>query len=367
MANTRSKKPAKTKPAEAKPAKAEAKSAEAAKPKKIKKIFSRIKNGRPGKVKLHKSFRRSYHEDYQRGLEVPGLMAHAAATFKMIFKNWKIFACLILVIMILNMVLVGLMSESTYTEFQEILDETNLQLAGGEIGNVAKASLLLISTITTGGLSGESSESAVVFAIILFLVTWLTTIFILRHRFAGHKIKLRDALYNAMTPFISTLIVFMVILFQCLPIVLLIIVYSTALATDFLATPFYALVFFIFAVAMILWSGYLVSGSLMGLVSISAPGLYPFRAIHTASDLMAGRRVRFIIRLFYLFVVLIFTWVFVALPLILLDLWLKSSFAWLTGFPFVPLVLLFLTCFTMIYVATYLYLYYRWMLNYDED
>ena len=335
--------------------------------KKIKNFLKKLKTGRPGRVKLHKSFRRSYREDYNRELEVPGLLAHAIATFKMIFKNWKIFLCLIITIMILNILLVGLMSESTYREFQEILDETNLTLAGGEIGNVAKASLLLISTITTGGLSGESSESAAVFAIILFLITWLTTIFILRHRFAGHKIKLRDALYNAMTPIISTLVVFLIILIQCIPIIVLVIIYSVALVTDFLSTPFYALVFFIFASAMILWSGYLISGSLMGLVSISAPGLYPLKAIHAASDLMAGRRVRFIIRLLYLFVVLILTWVFVALPLILIDLGLKSSFEWLAGFPFVPLVLLFLTCFTMIYIATYLYLYYRWMLNYDED
>lgn len=334
---------------------------------KIKNLKARAEERRKGRVILHHSFRRSYREDYTRKLEVPGLLSHAFAAFRMIFKNWKIFLCLLITVMILNILLVGLMSESTYTEFQDILDETNLELAGGKIGNVAKACLLLISTITTGGLSGESSESAVVFAVIIFLVTWLTTIFILRHRFAGHQVKLRDALYNSMTPIISTLIVFLVIVLQCFPLIVLIVVYSVAMATGFLSTPFYALVFFIFAAAMILWSGYLVSSSLMALVSVSAPGLYPFRAIHAASDLMAGRRTRFIIRVLYLFVVLAFIWMIVALPLILIDLALKSSFSWLVGFPFIPLVLLALTCFTMVYIATYFYLYYRWMLNYDED
>ena len=89
------------------------------------------------------------------------------------------------------------------------------------------------------------------FLYILFLIIWLSTIFILRHRLAGHKIKLRDALYNAMTPLVSTFLVFIVALIQCIPIFILIIVYSAAVQTEFLSTPFYALVFFIFAAVMI--------------------------------------------------------------------------------------------------------------------
>ena len=318
------------------------------------------------RIKLHKSFRRSYTEDYRRELEVPGLLAHAIATFKAIFKNWKIFLPLLLIAITLNIILVGMMNESTYKQIQDVLDEAHHQLAGGEIGSVAKASLILISTVTTGGLSGDSGESSVVFGVLIFLVMWLCTIFILRHRFAGHKVKLRDALYNSMTPLISTLMVFLIILFQCIPLLILTIVYSTAVSTEFLTMPFYALIFFIFAAAMVLLSGYLLSSSIIALVAVSAPGLYPMRAIRTASDLMAGRRIRFIIRLIYLFIVMIFVWVMVGLPLVLLDFWLKSSIDWLAGFPFIPLVLLTLTCFCVIYMTTYLYLYYRWMLNYDE-
>lgn len=367
MAKRPSKKPAKTKPAAKTKPVTKTKPVAKAEPKKMKKVFSRIKNGRPDKVKLHKSFRRSYREDYTRKLEVPGLIAHAVATLKAIFKNWKIFLGLLIITIILNIVLVGLMNEATYRQFEEVLDQTNYELAGGKISNVLKATLIMISTITTGGLSGDSSESAVVFSVLIFLMVWLCTIYILRHRFAGHAIKLRDALYNSMSPLISTLVVFLIILVQCIPLFILLIVYATAVTTDFLATPFYALVFFIFASAMILLSGYLLSSSIVALTAVSAPGLYPFHALRTASDLMAGRRVRFIIRLIFLFLSLLFIWVVVTIPLILLDFWLKASFDWLAGFPFIPLVLLTMTCFTMFYLTTYLYLYYRWMLNYDED
>lgn len=316
------------------------------------------------KISPHRSFKRSYREDYVRGLEVPGMMYHIFATFRIIFKNWKLFLPLMVIAVILNALFVGIMDEANYVQFQDIMDQTSVEVAGGDIGNVAKAGLLLISTVTTGGLSGESSEAAVVFGVLIFLVLWLTTIYLLRHRLAEHKVKLRDGLYNAMTPLISTLLVFVVAVIQCIPIFLLVVVYSAAVQTEFLATPFYALVFFIFAALMVVISGYLLSGTLMALVAVSAPGLYPMKALRTASELMMGRRVKLILRLVALILVLGLTWVMVMLPLILFDMFMKQ-FEWTAGIPFVPICLTAMTCYTCIYVATYLYLYYRWMLKND--
>ena len=323
-----------------------------------------LKEKKAKRVILHKSFRRSYREDYKRDLKVPGIMHHLFLSFKVIFKNWKLFLPLIIISAILSVVFVGLMSESTYQQFQEVLDQTSEQMGTGDIGNVAKAGLLLISTITTGGLSGESSEAATVFAVLIFLIIWLSTIFILRHRMAGHKIKLRDALYNGMTPLISTFLVFLVALIQCIPIFILIIVYSAAVQTEFLNTPFYALLFFIFAALMLILSGYLLSSSLIAFVAVSAPGLYPMKALNTASDLMAGRRIRFILRIIALVLALAVVWVLVMMPLIVFDLLMKQ-FEWTAGIPFVPICLLVMTCFTGIYVTAYLYLYYRFVLGYD--
>lgn len=333
----------------------------------LKKFFKdmakKIKN-RPRVPYSHRSFKRSYREDYKHEIKIPGTMHHAASTFKIVFKNWKLFLPLITIAVVAAIVFVGLMSESTYQQFQEVLDQTTEQVEAGDIGVVAKSGLLLISTITTGGLSGEASESGTVFAILIFLILWLTTIFILRHRLAGHKIKLRDALYNAMTPLISSFVIFMVTVIQCIPILLLIIVYSAAYKTDFLATPLYALAFFIFAVLMILLSGYMLSSSLMALIAVSVPGLYPMRALRTASELMMGRRIKFVLRVVSLVLILAVTWVAIMLPLIMFDLFMKQ-FEWTKEIPFVPVCLLIMTCFTGVYITAYLYLYYRWTLGYD--
>ena len=257
------------------------------------------------RVSPHKSFRRTYREDYVRETNTPGIIHHLMASLKMFFKNWKLFVPLMIIAVVMNVLFVGLMSESNYVQFQDILDETSAQVSGKDIGSAAKAGLLLISTITTGGLSGEASEVSIVFGVLIFLTLWLTTIFLVRHLMAGHKVKLRDGLYNAMTPLISTLLVFVVAVIQCIPIFLLVIAFSAAMATDFLATPFYAFLFFVFAAVMILISAYLLSSSLIALIAVSAPGMYPMQALRTSSELMMGRRVKFVIRLVALAIALV--------------------------------------------------------------
>ena len=332
-----------------------------------KKLQTKIQSKRAGHVHLHKTFKRSYREDYQRKTETPGLLSHAMTTFQLIFKHWKTFFALIAIMTVTYIVLVGLLSEDLYQQFQASIDETSAGLAQGQIGNFAKAGLLLISTITTGGLDTGMGEVQTVFMIALFLIMWLVTIYLLRHFLAGGKPKLRDALYDALGPFISTLLVFVVIFIQAIPLMLVAITYSAAIMTDFLSTPFYALVYFIFAALMVLLSVYLLSSSLVALVAVTAPGVYPMVALMNASDLMAGRRTRLILRLLYLLFVVAIIYLVAMLPIILIDLWLKSIWTWLAGWPIVPLALLIVTCFVFIYATTYLYRYYRWLLDYKEQ
>ncbi len=318
------------------------------------------------KVKLHKSFKRSYKEDYDRKTELPSLTAHAIRTFKIIFSNKRIFIPLILLVVISNIILVGLMSQETYDNFQTALEETNENVAHGQLGNLGKAGLMLIGTITTGGLTRGMTEVQQVFMVIILVITWLTTIYLTRHILAGHKIKMRDGLYNALTPLVSTFCVVGVLFLELIPIFIVVVTYSAALATDFLSTPFYALIYFIFAILLIILSAYLLSSSFLAMIAITAPGLYPMTAINTANDLIAGRRIRFIIRLLYLFFVLAICWIVIMMPIILIDTTLSANIEWISNIPFVPLCLQIMTTFTIIYTAIYAYLFYRNLLDMDQ-
>ena len=198
-----------------------------------------------------------------------------------------------------------------------------------------------------------TEETTAVFTVLIFLIIWLVTIFLVRYLKAGRDISLRDALYNAMTPLLSSLVVFIVVVIECIPLFLLMIAYSAAVKTDFLAMPFYALMFLGFAALMITLSGYLLSSSVVALIAVNAPGIYPWHALVTASELMMGRRIRFILRLVALLVVVSVVFAAFILPLAALKVPMEVLSA----------AVAIVGCFDAIYATTYLYLYYRYLLD----
>ena len=318
------------------------------------------------RLKLHHSFKRSYREDYVRGLRAPGLVAHAWSTLKILFKNWKLFGGLLVIIVIMNIFFVGLMSEQTYQTVQDSIDESSELLQFGEIGRVAKSGLLLISTITTGGLTKGMTEVQQVFAFFFGAVTILVTIYYLRHLLAGNKPSIRDGLYNALSPLISAMLVLVLIFIHLVPIFIFTILYSTAVATDFLSTPLYAFLFWLLSMLLILLSAYLLPVSVLSLMAVTVPGIYPMQAVHAVTDMVQGRRTKIIIRVLFALLFLCVLWVLIMLPLIWLDLVLKQNVDWLEGFPIVPLLLQIMTAFSIIYISAYVYLFYRRMLDDPE-
>ncbi len=270
---------------------------------------SNKKNKTSKAVGVHRSFKRSYREDYVRELDTPGIMSHIVMTFRALFKDWKLFLPLALI-----------------------------------------AVVIMVSTVEA------LNETGIVFAVLTFLFLWLTTIFIMRRRMAEKQVHLREAIYNALTPLASTLVVLIVAAIECLPIVIVVIAYSTAEETNFFAMPFYALLFLVFAALLIILSAYLLSSSLMALVAVSAPGVYPLTALEAAMKLMMGRRIKFVLRLIAVLFVFAIVWGAVVLPVVLIF----NAPAVVT-----LIIIEILACFGSEYLATYLYLYYRWMLDYD--
>ena len=320
-------------------------------------------------VRLHRSFKRSYYEDYQRKTELPSLTSQANAAFKMFFKFWKIFLPLLLIFVGLYIFLIGAMSENTLADVRANVEQTNKDVADGKIGTVGKAGLTLLGIISTGGLT-TMNDAQIVIAVLLFAIIWLVTIYLARHLLAGHQeIKMRDGFYSALSPLVSTLVVGLIIFLEAVPIMLTIIVFQVALTTEFLSTPFYALLFFMFAALMITLSLYLLSSSFFAIIVVSAPGLYPLTAVRMAKNLIMGRRLRFLIRVFYLVIIVALLYLLLLMPAIILDGALKPQFAWLTEskIPFVAIIQLTITVFIFIYLSIYFYLFYRALLDYNDD
>ncbi len=323
----------------------------------------KIWNRKRARLRLHHSFKRSYREDYKRGLDIPGLVAHATGTMRIILKNWKLFLPLLIGVVVLNIFLVGIMNEETYKTLQNSIDQDYEAVKSGELGRFAKSGLLLISTITTGGLSSSKTEVQQFIWVFLFSITWLIVIYFLRHLLAGNKPKFRDGVYNALTPLISSYVVLALIALHLVPIMIFIVVYSTAVTTEFLSQPMYAFLFWVFAGLLLLLSAYLLPGSIFALVATSVPGIYPMSAIHATTDLIQGRRIHFWMRMIFMVIYIAVIWVIIGLPLLWLDLVLKEHFEILANVPFASIVIQTLTTFTFIYAISYIYLLYRRILD----
>lgn len=207
---------------------------------------------------------------------------------------------------------------------------------------------------------GTNDETMRVVEVLAMLTLWLVTIFMTRRIMSGKKVRLRDGLFNAMTPLLSSLVVLVVLVVQCVPVFLVIIAYTAGVETELFKDFFSTSLFVLFAVAMVALSLYLLSGTLMAMVAVSAPGMYPLKALVLTREVMMGERAGFVARLLFMFVVLIGVWVVIVGLSILIEMGLRNLGQ------VVPVVnggIYLSGCFSVIFAGVYLYLYYRKVLK----
>jgi hypothetical protein len=203
------------------------------------------------------------------------------------------------------------------------------------------------------------------YAVIIALFTWLTTVWILRALLAGRKPKFRDGLYNAGTPIVPMFLVALVLVVQLLPVALAVIGFGAGIATDILSGGVEVMIFWALAALLATLSLYWMTSTFIALVVVTLPGMYPMQALKTAGDLVVGRRMRILFRILWLLGGLALFWAVIMIPLILLDTWIKSVFPAIQWLPVVPVALLIMSTFSVVWTASYVYLLYRKVV--DDD
>ncbi len=314
----------------------------------------------------HRSFRRTRRRDYVRSLKMPGYWSFSNYTIKTLLRHKKVFLLLALAYALLTILLVGMASQDTYNTLTSTLSQTSGDVFKGNFGQIGQAGLLFL-TIISGGISQSLSEGQQIYASIIVLLTWLTTVWMLRNILAGKKVKLRDGLYNAGAPILPTFIVGLVLITQLIPLALALIGYSAASTTGLLSNGVEAMLFWIVAGLLTILSLYWITSTIVALVVVTLPGMYPFQAIKTAGDLVIGRRVRIMMRLIWMAVWTFIAWVVVMLPIILLVNWLNSVWPALQGVSIIPVAIVALSSLTIVWVAGYVYLLYRKVVADDAD
>ncbi|MEI6054191.1 MAG: hypothetical protein WCQ49_02355 [Candidatus Saccharibacteria bacterium] len=310
------------------------------------------------KRRPHRSFRRTRRRDYARSFELPGYIKFTKSVAKLVWENRKIFLTLTLVYAVLMALVTGMASQDIYSSLVDTIKTTSTDTITGFWGEIGKAGLLFVST-ATGGLNGSLSDVEQVFSIIIILMVWMSSIWLLRNILAGHKVKLRDGLYNSSAPIISTFVVVLLLMIQLLPLAVAIIGYSAASSTGLLKSGVESMLFWFAAGSLSLISLYFITSTIFALIIVTLPGIYPFKAIEIAGDLVIGRRLRILLRLLWLAATVVIFWAITVIPLILFDGWIKVIFAAINWLPIIPVYILLLSPLTIIWVSSYIYLLYR--------
>jgi hypothetical protein len=273
---------------------------------------------------------------------------------RLLWRHKKLFIALALLYALLGAVLVGVASQDKYSQIATLLDNTTKSFLTGTWGEIGKAGLLLASGIG-GTFTPQLSEGQQIYNGFLILMTWLTTVWLLRAIFAGRIPKLRDAMYNAGSPIIATVLVFLYIILQSAPLVLAVVIVSSISSL----TGAMSMMFWLAALLLAVLSLYFMSGSFMALVVVTLPGMYPWRAIRAAGDLVVGRRVRLLLRVAWLALTIAFIWALAIIPAILLSRGLVKLLPAIASVPLIPIVLSLSTSFATVWAAAYIYMLYR--------
>lgn len=310
-------------------------------------------SGRP-----RRSFQATKRRGRTRSLALPGYWRFTDEVARLLWRHKRLFGALAVVYAILTGVLVGMVSQATYSETVALVEMAGDEVAAGGLGALGRASMVFLSTIS-GDLSGQADASRQVYAGLIGLLTWLTTVWLLRALLAGQHPRLRDGLYNAGAPILPTFLVSLALVVQLLPLALVSLGFGAATAAGLLAGGVGAMLFWVAAALVVALSFYWATSTLMALIVVTLPGMYPWRALRTAGDLVKGRRVRLLLRLLWVLLLVMVEWVLIMIPIIMIDSWLKSVAPALSWMPVVPLALLMLSSATVIVTAAYVYLLYR--------
>lgn len=313
----------------------------------------------------HRSFRKTLRRDYARSLKLPGYWSFTNYVRKTLTQQKKLFFGLAAFYGIMTVLLVGVASQDSYLNLSEALRETSGELFKGGWGEIGKATLLLASGMT-GSFNSELTEPQLIYTTLVALLTWLTSVWLLRAVLSGTKPKLRDGLYNAGSPIVATLLVLLTLAVQLIPVALAIVGFGSAVATELIqGGGVEAMVFWVAITLLGVLSLYWITSTLLALVIVTLPGMYPMRALKIAGDVVIGRRLRILLRLLWLGFTIAIGWVVIMVPVVLFDTWAKGAFPTMDWIPVVPVIMLMMSSLTIVWASSYIYLLYRRVV--DDD
>ena len=312
----------------------------------------------------HRSFRMTRRRDYTRTLKISGYWALTTEVAKLLWRHKKIFLALVCLFVVLTLLFSKAMSQDTYQQLQDLMNTAEDNGFSGVTTTIGLFSGVAMSYLT-GTAATDTSQQVV--GTLLGLFAWLTTIWLVRAISVGQKPRMRDGLYSSGSPVIALLMLLFVMIIQAVPAATALIVYGALDASGMLQQTAMLMLAGGATVLIATMSLYWMVSTLFAMVVVTLPGMYPFQALRLSGDIVTGRRIRILLRFAWAVVVAALIWFVVLIPVILLDGALKNVLPYLAWLPIVPVAGLILVYLSVVFFATYSYMFYRKVVESDSQ
>ena len=313
----------------------------------------------------HRSFRRTRRRDYVRSLRLPGYLIFTKDVGALLLSRRWLFLCLVAFYATIIAILGGVTNQQAYSKIGELLQGSAGDIIKGSWGKAGEAGLLLLSAF--GGGSGTATVDQQIYLSLALLFVWLATVWLLREVMAGRRPRMRDGLYNSAAPFLSTFAVILVALAQLIPLGIGAAAVVGLANVGLVSEGFGAMLAYVFMATVAALTLYWLTSTFIAGVIVTLPGMYPGQALGAAGDLVIGRRMRICLRMIWMFLVMAATWAIVAIPMVLLDTWLKGLWKPFGVVPLMPIVVALLSSASVVWSASYVYLLYRKIVDDDAN
>lgn len=332
----------------------------------VKRDFSKLSQQRRSFLnrRPHRSFRLTRRRDYRRSLNIPGYWSLTSEVHRLIWRNKRAFLALIAVMSILTFALSSVMSQDTYQQLRDVMNQAKEGGIGEVYTTISLFSGVMVSYFSGSGTAGGNIQQ--MSGVFLGLLTWLSSVWLTRAILIGKKPKMRDALYSSGSPIIALIIVIGIFLIQMVPAAIAVIVYSALDASGVLNQTPILMAAGGAAILIVSMSVYWATSTVFAMIIITLPGMYPLHALRLSGDIVTGRRVRILLRFIWAVVMIILLWAIILIPTILFDGVLKGWFNDINWLPIVPTVGLILMYASIILMSVYVYMFYRKVVESDS-
>ena len=252
---------------------------------------------------------------------------------------------------------VGLAQQSEYADLSAATHDAVSVIQNGA-GQFAATTGILLSSVMTGSLNAAISDMQQLSYVGICFFIWLVTVWLVRHLHAGARVTVRDGLYNAGAPIISTLFVAGVGMLQLIPLAVIVTLFAAVQATGVANHAIVAGVMLVIALLSSVATLYWLTATIFALIIVTIPGTYPLAALRSARVLVRGHRLPLLARTAAAIIAAVLAVTIGLLPLVLLDAGTGLSAASVFIAVFDALVIA-----AIMIVTIYLYVLYRSMID----